>query len=180
MNLFFLHIDAIICAKWHCDKHVVKMLLELVQMLYTAHHFNELPLPEDAYKKIKNHNHPTVIWVRTNKFNYQFTCKLALCLAQEYTYRYNKVHSCEKHAMWLNENIPPVFKQTKYKSETILTYNEVMGELSPIPLSMPDKFKGTDPFKSYQAYYKSKYFAKWTGRPIPIWFTFINIKKFFK
>jgi hypothetical protein len=38
MNLFFLDTDPKKCAEYHCDKHVVKMLLELVQLLYTAHH----------------------------------------------------------------------------------------------------------------------------------------------
>ena len=178
MNLFLLHINPAICAKWHCDKHVIKMLLELVQMLYTAHHLCDSDLPGDAYRKISNHNHPMCIWVRTNKLNYQFTCDLALCLAQEYTIRYNKVHSCEKHAMWLNENIPK-FKEVIHKKETILCYSPLMGELSPIPLSMPDQFKGTDPFKSYQAYYKTKKFAKWKNTKSPIWFTLFDIKKYF-
>ncbi len=145
-------------------------------MLYTAHHLGESVLPENAYKKIKNHNHPMAIWVRTNKYNYQFTCILALCLAQEYTYRYSKIHSCEKHAIWLNDNIP-IFKEVIHKKETILI--PLPGDLSPIPLSMPDKFKCSDAIKSYRAYYKTKYFALWKNRPVPIWFTFCDIKRFF-
>lgn len=37
MNIFVLHTDPRKAARWHADKHVIKMLLEAVQMLYTAH-----------------------------------------------------------------------------------------------------------------------------------------------
>jgi hypothetical protein len=177
MNLFLLHTNPQLCAEWHCDKHVVKMVLELVQMLYTAHHLCGTKLPLGAYKKIKNHNHPMAIWVRTSEHNYIFTCELALCLAQEYTYRYNRVHSCEKHVKWLSENIPDLIL---IFNKNPLFYSSLMGKLSPIPLSMPDQYKCTDPIKSYRNYYKSKYFAKWTNRNVPGWFSFFDIKRFFK
>ena len=38
MNIFYLHSDPKTCASMHCDKHVVKMILETAQMLSTAHH----------------------------------------------------------------------------------------------------------------------------------------------
>jgi len=37
MNLFYLHKDPEISATLHCDKHVVKMIIEYAQMLSTAH-----------------------------------------------------------------------------------------------------------------------------------------------
>lgn len=37
MNIFTLHQDPFICAQQHCDKHVVKMILEYAQLLSTAH-----------------------------------------------------------------------------------------------------------------------------------------------
>jgi len=37
MNIFVLHPCFKKSARWHADKHVVKMILESVQMLYTAH-----------------------------------------------------------------------------------------------------------------------------------------------
>ena len=37
MNIFYLHENPEICAEYHCDKHVVKMILETAQMLSTAH-----------------------------------------------------------------------------------------------------------------------------------------------
>ena len=37
MNIFYLHSDPRTCAEYHCDKHVVKMILEYAQLLSTAH-----------------------------------------------------------------------------------------------------------------------------------------------
>lgn len=37
MNIFILHWNPRKCAKWHGDKHCIKMLLETCQLLYTAH-----------------------------------------------------------------------------------------------------------------------------------------------
>ena len=40
MNIFFLHFDPKTCAQMHVDKHVVKMILESVQLLCSAHHLH--------------------------------------------------------------------------------------------------------------------------------------------
>jgi hypothetical protein len=37
MNIFYLDKDPKIAAQFHCDKHVVKMIIETAQMLSTAH-----------------------------------------------------------------------------------------------------------------------------------------------
>lgn len=37
MNIFYLDSDPVVCAQMHCDKHVVKMILESCQLLSTAH-----------------------------------------------------------------------------------------------------------------------------------------------
>ena len=37
MNIFYLDKDPNVCANYHCDKHVVKMIVEYAQMLSTAH-----------------------------------------------------------------------------------------------------------------------------------------------
>ena len=39
MNRFILDKGPITAAKYHCDKHVVKMILEECQMLSSAHRF---------------------------------------------------------------------------------------------------------------------------------------------
>ena len=37
MNIFYLDRNPKVAAEMHCDKHVVKMILESAQMLCTAH-----------------------------------------------------------------------------------------------------------------------------------------------
>ena len=37
MNIFYLHEDPVQNAKWHIDKHIVKMPIEYAQLLSTAH-----------------------------------------------------------------------------------------------------------------------------------------------
>jgi hypothetical protein len=37
MNIFYLHTDPKVCAEYHLDKHVVKMIVEYAQLMSTAH-----------------------------------------------------------------------------------------------------------------------------------------------
>ena len=37
MNIFVIDKDPVVAAQEHCDKHVVKMIVESAQMLSTAH-----------------------------------------------------------------------------------------------------------------------------------------------
>ena len=38
MNIFILSLCPYLCAIYHCDKHVVKMILETAQMLCVTHY----------------------------------------------------------------------------------------------------------------------------------------------
>ena len=75
MNIFFLDNDTKQCAKYHCDKHVVKMILEYCQLLCTAHRVldgDDLdPWMDKTLYKIAHKNHPSTVWVRQNARNYQ-------------------------------------------------------------------------------------------------------------
>ena len=57
MNIFYLHKNPAVAAKMHCDKHVVKMILETAQLLCTAHH--ETGTGTKAMNKPTHKNHPT-------------------------------------------------------------------------------------------------------------------------
>jgi len=177
MNLFFLDIDPKKCAEYHCDKHVVKMIIEIVQMLYAAHHINKSELPPDCYK-VHSPNHPTCVWIRQNKNNYIYASTLAVELAKEYTHRYFKIHKSQKHAEWLHQNVPD-FKESNYKNQPRLSKNLYFQSLgmTDIPLAMPVDCFLEDTIKSYRKYYllHKKRFVKWTLRDIPPWFCFINV-----
>ena len=177
MNLFFLDFDPKKCAEYHCDKHVVKMILELCQLMYTAHRSLGSDIPEDGYRSF-NPQHPTCIWVRSSVENYVYTFKLCKCLCEEYTHRYFRIHKCESHLSFL-ETVPCFEVLNKnYKVDQVFSSNkhfENNGN-TPIPLAMPVEYTRKDTIQSYRNYYKSKKsFVQWTNRPVPSWFTFVNI-----
>ena len=103
MNIFYLNKSFRQTAKDHCDKHVVKMILETAQLLSTAHRV----LDGDEYAdrvnlyKATHKNHPSAVWVRSNKEAYDWTYMLLVQLCKEYTKRYNKEHKTARLIPWL-------------------------------------------------------------------------------
>jgi len=88
MNIFILDEDPSAAAKMHCDKHVVKMILETAQMLSTAHRLvdgdeyaDRVGLYKAAYP-----NHPCTVWVREYAGAYLWSYYLLKNLSQEYTH----------------------------------------------------------------------------------------------
>ena len=75
MNIFFLSICPYVCAKMHCDSHVIKMILEYAQMLCTAHHVCGNYKNPDLYK-IAFKNNPCAVWARTTSGNYSWLYEL--------------------------------------------------------------------------------------------------------
>jgi hypothetical protein len=132
MNIFFLSFNPRIAAEHHCDKHVVKMILETAQLLYSA-----FPIvPANGYKKT-HVNHPCAIWTRESLDNYMWLCALGLALCDEYTFRYNKVHKTQSHLHWLVVNPPEL---------------PAIG-ITEIRQAMPIEYKRPNPIEAYRAYY---------------------------
>jgi hypothetical protein len=160
MNIFFLSYSARRAAKYHCDKHVVKMILETCQMLYTAHwiitkgvSLNDCPFRpyKPAFK-----NHPCNVWLRESLSNYRWLCRLGKYLCKEFTHRYKKIHKCDPYIKWLRKNEPPI---------------PDIGLTLPAK-AMPTEYKSDCPVMSYRTYYvndKSK-FAEWKFNPVPYWY----------
>ena len=69
MNIFFLSENSKVCAKYHCDKHVVKMIVEYAQLLSTAHRASDGYSGDSCYKTTHK-NHPSAIWSRESDTNY--------------------------------------------------------------------------------------------------------------
>lgn len=159
MNIFFLSLDAETAAALHCDKHVVKMILETAQLLYSAHWIAETKyMPEDSYKRT-HVNHPCSIWVRSSVSNYKWLCELGWQLCKEYQYRYgaHKTHKTEKHIVWLKQNCPQL---------------PDVGFTTP-PLAMPLQYKTADVEASYRRYYvysklMEKNIVTYTNRETPV------------
>jgi len=155
MNIFHLDKDPVLCAQYHCDKHVVKMILETGQMLCTAYQ-RHYGLKDDLYKPAYPH-HPMTKWVGDSGGNFYFTIKLFDALLTEYTSRYNKVHKTSKIILLFN---------SKYKK-----WQNMEGDFTTPPLCMPDEYKLNDYVQSYKNYYigEKMYFAKYNYSKTPYW-----------
>jgi hypothetical protein len=152
MNIFFLDYDTKKCARYHCDKHVVKMILETAQLLCGAHWVTG----SEAPYKLSHKNHPCSIWVRESLSNYLYLCDLGLELCKEYTYRYGRTHKSQQIIEWCLD------KKLNIKDK---------GFTEP-PKAMPNECKLQSVIDSYRNYYikEKKSFAKWKNREIPDWF----------
>lgn len=150
MNIFKLDESPVVSAKYACDKHVVKMILESAQMLCAVHPEGTAPYKRSFY------NHPCTKWVRESAKNYEWLLMHAYALCDEYTRRYGKVHKTQAVIDWCDDNrleLPDI-------------------GLTKQPTCMPDYCKTESVVESYRKYYineKAK-FAKWKDGNIPSWF----------
>jgi len=152
MNIFVLSKNPKIAAKYHCDKHVVKMILETKQILDAA---SSKSGKNKSGKQLAWFNHPCSIWARTSRQNYIWLINLGKELCIEYTYRYNKVHK---------------YEQSFYKIK-IPKFIPDIG-LTKFALAMPTDCKCNTAVKSYRLYYckYKNHIASWKNRPIPKWY----------
>lgn len=142
MNVFVLDSDMAKCAEYHCDKHIVKMPLELAQLVSTANKMCGSYLVPEGYK-ITHKNHPWAIYTRYNQRNYDFVCELGIYLCKEYSFRYGKRHACQDILEAL-ANVQIVVSECNDKHTL------------PKPLCMPDEYKANTVIDSYRNYYRFK------------------------
>ncbi len=156
MNIFALDKDTKVCAKWHCDKHVVKMILESAQMICTAHHecYNHKLNYEIPYKKAYV-NHPCTKWVRESLANYLWLFDLTHELNKEYRYRYDKNINHKSYNVIHTLPLPDIDNKG----------------ITPFALAMPDDYKVSNPHESYKNYYRGdkQHLLKYTKRLAPSW-----------
>lgn len=178
MNIFYLDSDPKIAAQYHCDKHVVKMILESAQLLSTAHRYLDgtpylgpsvsekrnvarFKLPDEREQilyRACHINHPCGVWVRANMDHYRWLYDLFYQLIGEYKYRYDdKTHKCEALLMPLL-NAPDKIP--------IVDWEEP-------PQAMPEDSKVPgNSVQAYRNYYKNHKsgFANWKVRGTPEWY----------
>ena len=157
MNIFILDTDPVKCAKYHSNKHVVKMILETAQMLSSAHRILGEDHP-DLYR-LTHKNHPCTKWVCESIANYNWAYSLFEALEKEYEHRYNKQHLSWKKLHNVLKNAPSKLNHS---------------DLTPFALAMPDQYKHiNDPVQSYRSYYigEKSHIFQWKNRPVPYWVT---------
>lgn len=152
MNIFYLDKDIKACAHYHCDKHVIKMILESAQILCSVLWLNHIEAP---YKFTHRH-HPSVLWANESLSNWYWLKNLAGALNEEYQYRFNHSKNHRSYDVILSLRPPPI---------------DDIG-LTAVPQVLPDEFKQSSPVLAYRQYYayKKSHFARWTKRAVPQWY----------
>jgi hypothetical protein len=153
MNIFLLDHDIERCAQYHCDQHVVKMILESVQILCTV--LNKMGM--DTPYKSTHAMHSCVLWVGESFDNFLWLKDLTIFLNDEYLYRFDR--------------------QKDHRSmgvlQSISGYRYARCGLTPFAQAMPvaNKIPG-DAVNAYRRYSiaEKQRFARWTQRERPIWF----------
>jgi len=166
MNLFILDNNIELSAKYHCDKHIVKMPTETAQMLSFAYHNKDIwdcSFPDFIMRFSKTHNlHPCSIWMRKSLSNFLYAANFGLALYNEYQYRYNKI---DKHT-----RARTIFEFALKNPPNIADIG-----LTKFESCMDEQFKISDnPIVNYHNYYNldKKHLHCWKNREIP---HFINI-----
>jgi hypothetical protein len=163
MNIFVLDTDVIKCARYHVDKHVVKMILETTQLLNNAlsqHSVEYMPVYNKTHVR-----HPCSIWAAESLDNFDWLNKLGLSLCDEYTFRYKRRHKCQSIL--------------EYFSNTQLRNSIPSVSMTPFKLCMPNQYKTDDAVKSYRLLYKNgkNHLAKWSKRGQPDWWDEIPVNE---
>ena len=171
-----------LCAQYHCDKHVCKLIIECALMLCTAHHVLDgtkearynakgkrladryVHPNADKFYKPTHVNHPCSIWVRRSLANYEKLYELFVLLCREYTYRYGRIHKTETKLLETLKTPPTNIPDVGFTNPPIAITNDdvkVRNEKGQAYL-----------VKSYRNYYnvEKKSFAVWTNRGVPKWF----------
>jgi len=190
MNLFLLHEDPKICAQYHADMHVNKMIVETAQMLSTNHRILDgYPVIEQRVNektgrkyKVKTYkldneldsilykschiNHPCTVWLRESIHNYNWGYDLMCELGIEVRIRYGTRHKTISKLREVLKNPPnniPNIPKTPFKpaiTDKDCMYHE--GKL-------------LKPVEMYRKFYMVSKTAKkkwdgWKHTPTPDWF----------
>ena len=190
MNIFVLHWKQRKAARWHCDVHCRKMLLETCQLLYTAHWVLFYPQLRDCKSAIalsktqKQLEVPEYIW------------SAPLCeTSQEPGYRPCHVwHPCQKwtrvcsgNYLWLAKlgiELAREFRFRFKKEHSCEKHINWLYENLPLtirmfprrgfPIAMAEEYRiSKDQIICYRNYYRTskadRGLIKYTGREVPHW-----------
>jgi hypothetical protein len=192
VNLFYLDKDHDTNARYHVDKHVVKMILEAAEMLCQCHWveeavgfvprqlnkeelaavrklrapYKDVPLEQRPipYLGYDTHlNHPSTIWVRSSFENYAWTYCYMEALEAERKYRNPNGVPSHRAVDFLRKHPLPNIPDVGF-TKFALAMN-VMRE------ARPDLVNEDDPIWSYRNFYHldKATFASWKAREKPPW-----------
>lgn len=155
MNIFYTNDNPLIAAREHCLRHNVKMIVEHLQMLSTAHHVLDGDQALQGIYKVSHQNHPSSVWVRSSVMHYEWLLDCTGELLRLFTARTGKIHKSQA-CFELVQKLPKNLKDNDF---------------TPPPIAAPDSFKALAVFdktrtpEAYKAYMQSKY-QEWITRDV--------------
>ena len=152
MNFFIFDGDLDQNAQYYCKQHLVKIILEIAQLLCTAVsvvHYDGCLVPTEALDscfgvsktyKPTHKNHPCSIFARQSQETFDYTCRLGLALCRAYSQESNgkKRHASESLIRALRKHGIAPCQEEEYKETTILAnFTTDTGKRVKMPLAMP-------------------------------------------
>jgi hypothetical protein len=167
MNIFCIDKDPIQSAKWLCDQHVNKMVLESAQMV--ANCFSHEVLAEapktkkGTPRKYSYEKHPCSIWARATIDNLKWLLTHSLAMEVERLDRGFNPHFSAEFLHWAYENIDKSSNPAGSQTPFAIAISEHMN------CRQHENFDSADEVGKYRLYYKyDKPFATWKKNK-PIW-----------
>jgi hypothetical protein len=197
VNIFVLDPCPFTAAEQHCDKHVVKMILEYGQMLSTAHRLwdaKEVTAVDEAGRR-----KPKKFWLFEGEQPYlnadldedgMWVYKWIVLNTKMYQVAH-AMHPCSKWVRETDANYHWMFMLfdgllTEYTHrygkvhsaaalKPLLRYAPMQiprGQQTPFVQAMPEEYKNEDVVEAYHRFYvgSKARFARWTNRDLPKWF----------
>ncbi len=150
MNVFYTNACPVIAAYEQCIRHRNKMIVESAQLLSSVHHILG-GAPVDSIYKLTHKNHPSAIWVRRSKANYNWVLTHAIELCHLYFLQTGKRHKTEETLVELC-HVPDALLD--------IAFNEP-------PCVVEDDIKHMPVIQAYKATIIRK-FTEWTTRAKPM------------
>lgn len=168
MNIFVLDKDPEICAKYHCDKHVVNQITNITKLLCSTLYsmgsrdsvlYNTLLGGDDCNTRIIN-------WT-SQLHNFKWTLNLGIALLNEYTYRFNKEHTLKQTL----EKCSTVYESIKDNFSGSLVSLYFYIKLDSVYMVIDSDTYDYDIINSYHNYYimNKKNLSQYTKREKPEW-----------
>lgn len=197
MNIFILDENPQKCAEYHCDKHVVKMILETAQILCTVRH-KLWGLGIKNAEEFNNHLSECEHCAKVHK-DWEYDFQVDFCLDNINNISYKKTHQNHPCVLWAEKSIENYLwlcelgrflsiefikrykkfhKSTKVIKECYENLSDMYflfeyPHMTPFALAMPEDVKTEDPVESYRNYYKvyKNEIADWNkGIKAPDWY----------
>lgn len=165
MNLFLLAETPSANAKAHPDKLVVKMPVEVCQMLASAQN-RPLTKADGTKYKPTHTNHPCTVWCNESDVNYAFAVAYGLALCDEYEARYKRRHACRQPLLQAQSYVANVHAEPARFAVAISPAIRAVAGIQDA-LRMPL----AEAIQAYRAYLLNAklHYAEWRHCPPPTW-----------